>query len=65
MMQLSDNDSNTVARIISREEIVSCEETNYSTNNTSTDETDHISFPEPWTFDNLYEDLDDEINVFM
>ncbi|GFW60285.1 uncharacterized protein TNCV_1843661 [Trichonephila clavipes] len=65
VMQLANIDTNAVARLISREEIIPCEETNDFTENISTDETDHINFPEPWTFDNLYEDLDDEIGFCM
>ncbi|GFT61237.1 uncharacterized protein NPIL_12251 [Nephila pilipes] len=65
MMQPVDMDTNAVARTISREEIISCEETNDSTKNTNIDEVDHINFPEPWTFDNLYEDLDNEISFYI
>ncbi|GIY54347.1 uncharacterized protein CEXT_250461 [Caerostris extrusa] len=52
-------DVNAVARIIDHEEIIYCDEAEIS------DVEMEISFPEPYTFDNLYEDSEDEMSFYF
>ncbi|GBM97725.1 hypothetical protein AVEN_11833-1 [Araneus ventricosus] len=65
--QPTSTDLNAAARMICHEEEISCEDKNgfLCVEEVETDQVDDISFPEPWTFDNLYEDPDDEVNFYV
>ncbi|KAF8766657.1 hypothetical protein HNY73_019701 [Argiope bruennichi] len=63
--QPSSTDLKAGARIICHEEEISCEEKDDFMEEVEADQVDDISFPDPWTFDNLYEDPDDDVNFYI
>ncbi|CAL1271141.1 unnamed protein product [Larinioides sclopetarius] len=65
--QPTSTDLNAIARVVCHEEEICCEDKNsfMFMEEVETEQVDDISFPEPWTFDNLYEDPDDEINFYV
>lgn len=64
----SSHDKNAVARTICHEEVISLAEEETVTDKVTEVESsswEPLSFPEPWTFDDLYEELDEHLGFYV
>lgn len=64
----SSHNRNAVARTVCHEEVISLAEEETATGKVEEVESSSwelLSFPEPWTFDDLYEELDEQLGFYV